>query len=183
MPKCEELEEYERGNNIDINDAACSAAGHAGDLDRILEQDDSLIGDGIDIIYFNENLKTIFIEKPYKNGKINGTVKIYYESGLIRESCDIINGVMHGNNIIYHYNGQVSMNREFANGKLNGYFNYYKFDGQLKSSYSFLDDKAHGECVDINNDNEYHYSYYIFEEDATKEEWERHELIIQLAHL
>lgn len=67
------------------------------------------------VIYNRARIKE---ERPYVNGKIEGTVKIYYDDGTLLEESPYQNGVRHGTSIWYDQNGVESIRYVYENGEL-----------------------------------------------------------------
>lgn len=84
----------------------------------------------------------------------------------------------------YYYNGELSCETPFQNGKRNGVEKIYDGYGNIYYKNIYQDDKVHGVQKVYLTSGSLHYEvYYIQGEKATKEEWERHELITQLAEI
>ncbi len=56
----------------------------------------------------------------YKDGKLEGKQKIYYNDGKIYDEKIFVNGVENGLWVKYHHNGQVALKCQVKDGKFNG---------------------------------------------------------------
>jgi antitoxin component YwqK of YwqJK toxin-antitoxin module len=54
----------------------------------------------------------------YKNGKVNGLVRMWYKNGKLHVEAQYKNNKTHGTRISYHENGQVFCRAEYNNGEL-----------------------------------------------------------------
>ena len=70
------------------------------------------------VYYESENIR---VEKPYKNGNINGIVKSYYENGNIEAEEPHKNGKINGIEKWYYENGKLAGTANYKNGTLEGY--------------------------------------------------------------
>ena len=66
----------------------------------------------------------------YKDGKLDGHVKIYKSNRIIYDG-EMKNGVENGSGISYYDNGQIEYEGEFKNGRPNGYGTSYDYDGSM----------------------------------------------------
>ena len=70
-------------------------------------------------------------EVPYRNGSVEGVVKIYYDNGNLYAIQNIKNGNAEGETISYYKNGNINIKANFVNNKLNGNISVYNEDGTL----------------------------------------------------
>ncbi len=61
----------------------------------------------------------------YKQGRLEGPYKVYYEEGGIREEVNFVNNVREGVGITYHLNGKIEIKADFKEGRM---LSYEQFD-------------------------------------------------------
>jgi antitoxin component YwqK of YwqJK toxin-antitoxin module len=69
---------------------------------------------------FYQTPDTLFLEQTYKNGKLNGPQKSYYESGTLYTSSEMIDGIKEGVCTWYHPNGTISSTVTYHKDKKDG---------------------------------------------------------------
>jgi antitoxin component YwqK of YwqJK toxin-antitoxin module len=74
--------------------------------------------DQLDGDYREFNYTTVKEERFYKNGKLEGTVKIYYPDGKVMEEGLYKNGIRDGISKWYDQQGNVTIEYEYQNGVL-----------------------------------------------------------------
>jgi len=74
--------------------------------------------DLLDGTYKEFKYTTLKEERNYKNGKLEGIVKVYYDNGKIMEEGAYQNGIRHGVSKWYDQEGNVTIEYEYENGKL-----------------------------------------------------------------
>jgi len=88
--------------------------GNNGQLEKRMQyHNDQLHGD-----YREFRYTTVKEERNYQNGKLEGTVKIYYDNGKIMEEGAYQNGTRHGLSKWYDQEGNVTIEYEYNNGEL-----------------------------------------------------------------
>lgn len=80
----------------------------------------------------------------YKNGKLHGIERNYYESGTLESENTYVNGELDGENRAYYEIGVLKSSRPFSNGKAHGVWREYNESGVLTSEESYLNDKRDG---------------------------------------
>lgn len=92
-------------------------------------------------IYYHEDGKTIMSEETYKNGKLHGIYKTFYNSGKPTEVANYVNGLLDGPYKKYAIKGHVYQSFTYKAGKLNGTATYYnRKDGEIHTKGTFKDD-------------------------------------------
>ena len=92
-------------------------------------------------LYFHVDGKTVMAEENYKNGKLHGAYKTFYNSGKPTEVAAYKNGLLSGNFKKYSIKGHLYQDFNYENGKLNGPAVYYnRKSGQLTTKGQFKDD-------------------------------------------
>ena len=79
-----------------------------------------------DIIWEHEGTKNISSVYPYKNGKINGESKEYYEDGNLKRITNWVNSKINGDSREYYQDGVIKEIRRWVNGNMIG--SYLEFD-------------------------------------------------------
>ncbi len=78
-------------------------------------------------------------ETPYKQGIIDGTVKVYYEYGELWKECPYVKGVENGVEKWYSISGKIKSEIPYVNGKINGVAKEYYPGGyvvECETTYS-----------------------------------------------
>ncbi|WP_264520676.1 toxin-antitoxin system YwqK family antitoxin [Flavobacterium sp. N1994] len=70
--------------------------------------------------YYHEDLPTIMTQEFYKNGKLEGIRKVFYQSGKIAEETSYKNGIKEGKYKSYAENGIVLEESIYKNGEYDG---------------------------------------------------------------
>ncbi len=64
--------------------------------------------------------KSLKIEFPYKNGKMEGRGKEYYPSGKFKSDAFFVDGLLQGKSTGYYENGNLEYEENYKDGKLDG---------------------------------------------------------------
>ncbi len=99
--------------------------------------------------YKNKSLK---IEFPYKNGKLEGRGKEYYPSGKFKSDAFFIDGLLQGKSIGYYENGNLEYEENYKDGKLDGLIKEYYENGQVYIQESYQNGELEGESFNFNED-------------------------------
>ena len=99
--------------------------------------------------YENKSLK---IEFPYKNGKLEGRGKEYYPSGKFKSDAFFIDGLLQGKSIGYYENGNLEYEENYKDGKLDGLIKEYYENGQVYIQESYQNGELEGESFNFNED-------------------------------
>jgi antitoxin component YwqK of YwqJK toxin-antitoxin module len=106
--------------------------------------------------YDSGTLKSV---STYYNGKLEGTMRIYNDSGIIIGSKQYINGVLTNEGILDEYGLQQGLWKEYdsegelravgayENGKKTGIWKFYYSNGVIEQVGSFFKGKPHGEWI------------------------------------
>ena len=89
-------------------------------------------------------------EIPFKNGKINGIAKRYYESGALEGEHPHINGKENGIAKVYYESGALEGEHPYINDKMNGVVKIYYENGKLAGTSTYKNNKLIGyvKCTD-----------------------------------
>ena len=96
--------------------------------------------------------KSLKIEFPYKNGKLEGRGKEYYPSGKFKSDAFFINGLLQGKSIGYYENGNLEYEENYKDGKLDGLIKEYYKNGQVYIQESYRNGELDGESFNFNED-------------------------------
>ena len=96
--------------------------------------------------------KSLKIEFPYKNGKMEGRGKEYYPSGKFKSDAFFVDGLLQGKSIGYYENGNLEYEENYKDGKLDGLIKEYYENGQVFIQESYKDGELDGESFNFNED-------------------------------
>ena len=96
--------------------------------------------------------KSLKVEFPYKNGKLEGRGKEYYPSGKFKSDAFFIDGLLQGKSIGYYENGNLEYEENYKDGKLDGLIKEYYENGQVYIQESYKDGELDGESFNFNED-------------------------------
>lgn len=96
--------------------------------------------------------KSLKIEFPYKNGKLEGRGKEYYPSGKFKSDAFFINGLLQGKSIGYYENGNLKYEENYKDGKLDGLIKEYYENGEVYIQESYKNGELDGESFNFNED-------------------------------
>ncbi len=117
---------------------------------------DKLNGDHI--VYY-PYLNRIYKTSIYKDNKLNGFKRTYYNNGDLDYECNYINGKKEGKSIRMYNNGKINDLCFYKNNELDGILKEYNYDGSLIREYNYRNGKLNGICKDY-YDNKIHKVYY-----------------------
>jgi antitoxin component YwqK of YwqJK toxin-antitoxin module len=92
---------------------------------------------------YHEN-RQIPIEQYYKEGVLNGTVKIYYADGTLESIAHTKDGMYIGEFEYYYQDGTLKQRGYYKRNKINGNLLTYYPNGQLKEVVFIKDNNEHG---------------------------------------
>ncbi len=84
----------------------------------------------------------------YREGKLNGVRKVFYESGSIQEEANYFEGLREGKSSWFDEKGVLIATYNYKLGLFDGVQQTYFPDGQLKSKRTYLANKLEGAAVD-----------------------------------
>ena len=88
---------------------------------------------GVSFDMWNE--KQIKRSWTFKNVKVDGTYKLYFENGNMRYEANIKDDKLEGIVKEYYENGKIMNEGNYIHGKMNGTFKSYFGNGQLDETY------------------------------------------------
>ena len=114
-----------------------------GKLSRVYTlQKGTEIREGMSVSY-HPNGK-VAIEAPYKNGKLDGEFKSYYESGKPWQTIGYKNGVEEGASIDYYEDGRQKKREIYKDGVLNGESEEWNERGLVWRRIPYVNGQIHG---------------------------------------
>ena len=91
--------------------------------------------------YYHKTSKVIMTTENYKNGKLDGSRKVYYPDSKIAEEMTYINGSKEGIYKKYGQNGILLEQSTYKNNEFNGDAVFYDADGVVASKGKFVNGK------------------------------------------
>tara|TARA_R110002073_G_scaffold139232_2_gene289369 strand:- start:143816 stop:144490 length:675 start_codon:yes stop_codon:yes gene_type:complete len=92
-------------------------------------------------IYFHEDGKTVMSEETYKDGKLDGPYKTFYNTGKPTEIANYKDGLLNGSYKKYSIKGHIYQDFNYQDGRLNGSASYFnRKTGELTTKGTFRDD-------------------------------------------
>lgn len=94
--------------------------------------------------YYHKDSDKIMMTENYKNGKLHGIKKIYYDNGVVAEEAHYANGELEGPRRLYSVKGVVLEDLLYEAGELHGPAKIYNGKGELMSEGNYKRNKHHG---------------------------------------
>ena len=88
--------------------------------------------------------KSLKIEFPYKNGKMDGKGKEYYPSGKFKSDAFFVDGLLQGKSTGYYENGNLEYEENYKDGKLDGLIKDYFESGKIKAEINYKNGELDG---------------------------------------
>ena len=88
--------------------------------------------------------KSLKVEFPYKNGRIEGKAKAYYPSGKFKSEAFFVDDLLQGKSVGYYESGNLQYEDNYKDGELDGESFNFNEDGSLRSKAVY----KNGELVD-----------------------------------
>lgn len=94
--------------------------------------------------YFSKDNGKLILVEENRNGKVHGTSKVYYETGVLMTECLYQDGLREGHARTYYPSGALKEEGDFLHGEKTGVWKTYNEDGNVISSeqYSAPDESA-----------------------------------------
>ncbi len=99
---------------------------------------------GMSIYYFDVP-NTVEIEVEMKRGKRNGSMRRYFENGMLDTHCEYVNDLIEGVEVNFTANGEKAQEFTYVHGVKNGPHRAYFVTGEIKVEGNFKDDMFDGE--------------------------------------
>ena len=77
--------------------------------------------------------KSLKVEFPYKNGRIEGKAKAYYPSGKFKSEAFFVDDLLQGKSVGYYESGNLQYEDNYKDDELDGLIKEYYENGQIKS--------------------------------------------------
>lgn len=94
--------------------------------------------------YYHENSPQIMTLEFYKNGKLNGSRKVFFKSGELAEETFYKDGIKNGSTKIYFENGIIAEEANYSNGEYEGKAIFRTPDNKISSEGVFKNGKKVG---------------------------------------
>ena len=129
------------------------------DIDKIKYDDKKELGyvegekepfTGIAKDYYED--KSLKVEFPYKNGRIEGKAKAYYPSGKFKSEAFFVDDLLQGKSVGYYESGNLQYEDNYKNDELDGLIKEYYENGQVYIQESYQNGELEGESFNFNED-------------------------------
>ena len=100
------------------------------------------IREGVAVTY-HPNGK-VAVEAPYKNGKLDGVFRSYYENGNPWQTIGYRDGIEHGISTDYYENGMKRLREVYKDGVLDGTSEQFSERGLVWRSIPYVNGQIHG---------------------------------------
>lgn len=101
--------------------------------------------------YYHKDSDKVLMTENYRDGKLHGLKKIFYENGNIAEEAYYTQGELDGDRKLYSEKGVVLEDLKYRNGELHGPAQFFNGKGELMSEGSYRFNKHHGTWRYYNN--------------------------------
>ena len=88
--------------------------------------------------------REVAIEAPYKNGKLDGVFKSYFENGKLWQTIGYKNGIEEGVSTVYFENGSKKSKEIYHGGILDGLTEEWDDQGKLRRKLPYMRGQLHG---------------------------------------
>lgn len=94
--------------------------------------------------YYHFESKQLMSQEFYKNGKLEGSRKVFYKDGTFAEETNYKNGIKVGNSKTYSEKGQLIDSHIYKNGQYDGVASYYDGLGNKMYEGNYVNGKRVG---------------------------------------
>ena len=125
------------------------------DIDKIKYDDKKELGyvegekepfTGIAKDYYED--KSLKVEFPYKNGRIEGKAKAYYPSGKFKSEAFFVDDLLQGKSVGYYESGNLQYEDNYKDDELDGLIKEYYENGQIKSEMHYKNGNLDGAATE-----------------------------------
>lgn len=92
--------------------------------------------------------KTLKVEFPYKNGRIEGKAKAYYPSGKFKSEAFFVDDLLQGKSVGYYESGNLQYEDNYKDDELDGLIKEYYENGQIKSEMHYKNGNLDGPATE-----------------------------------
>lgn len=92
--------------------------------------------------------KSLKVEFPYKNGRIEGKAKAYYPSGKFKSEAFFVDDLLQGKSVGYYENGNLQYEDNYKDDELDGLIKEYYENGQIKSEMYYKNGNLDGPATE-----------------------------------
>ena len=121
------------------------------DIDKIKYDDKKELGyvegekepfTGIAKDYYED--KSLKVEFPYKNGRIEGKAKAYYPSGKFKSEAFFVDDLLQGKSVGYYESGNLKYEENYKDDELDGLVKNYYESGKLLTELNYKNGQLDG---------------------------------------
>jgi len=95
--------------------------------------------DGISISYYRNAKRTPVKIAEFKNGKLNGVYKEFFEDSIVKLEIYYKDGLRNGPIYVYHPNGSIYISGYYKNDLSNGIWRKYDKKGNVVEEWEYID--------------------------------------------
>ena len=92
--------------------------------------------------------KSLKVEFPYKNGRIEGKAKAYYPSGKFKSEAFFVDDLLQGKSVGYYESGNLQYEDNYKDDELDGLIKEYYENGQIKSEMYYKNGNLDGSATE-----------------------------------
>ena len=92
--------------------------------------------------------KSLKVEFPYKNGRIEGKAKAYYPSGKFKSEAFFVDDLLQGKSVGYYESGNLQYEDNYKDDELDGLIKEYYENGQIKSEMHYKNGNLDGPATE-----------------------------------
>ena len=92
--------------------------------------------------------KSLKVEFPYKNGRIEGKAKAYYPSGKFKSEAFFVDDLLQGKSVGYYESGNLQYEDNYKDDELDGLIKEYYENGQIKSEMYYKSGNLDGSATE-----------------------------------
>ena len=96
--------------------------------------------------------KSLKVEFPYKNGRIEGKAKAYYPSGKFKSEAFFVDDLLQGKSVGYYESGNLQYEDNYKDDELDGLIKEYYENGQVYIQESYQNGELEGDSFNFNED-------------------------------
>ena len=87
--------------------------------------------------YFSKDNGVLILVEENRDGKVHGTSKVYYETGMLMTECQYENGLREGPAKTFYPSGALKEEGAFLHGEKTGIWKTYNEDGDVISTENY----------------------------------------------
>ena len=83
-------------------------------------------------------------QASFRNGKMSGICRRWYENGRLREESGFADGELHGRQLRWFASGRIRLKGELRHGRMDGAWRTWHENGVIRQERGYQDGEAHG---------------------------------------